>query len=113
MPFPAILVAGGDSSSVQDQLFDVLHIQATESAFAAIRRDGAVVCWGNPQDGGDSAEVQDQLLDVKAVQATTKAFAAIRNDKTVVTWGSASCDLEQKLKVFGCFWMFYFLFLLA
>ena len=61
--------------------FDVHHIQATESAFAAIRGDGVVVCWGNPQDGGDCTDVQEQLVDVKHVQATTKAFAAIRADK--------------------------------
>lgn len=77
---------------MQDQLFDVQHIQATESAFAAIRADGAVVCWGNPHDGGDCAEVQDQLIDVTHVQATSRAFAAIRSDGTVVTWGGASCD---------------------
>ena len=80
---------------MQDQLFDIHHIQATESAFAAIRGDGVVVCWGNPQDGGDCTDVQEQLIDVKHVQATTKAFAAIRADKTVVTWGSDSCDLDK------------------
>ena len=90
---------GGDSSAVQDQLFDVHHIQATESAFAAIRGDGVVVCWGNPQDGGDCTDAQEKLIDVKHVQATTKAFAAIRADKTVVTWGSGSCDLDGHIPV--------------
>lgn len=95
---------GGDSSAVQDQLFDVQHIQATESAFAAIRADGVVVCWGNPHDGGDCAEVQDQLIDVTHVQATSRAFAAIRSDGTVVTWGGASCDSVDVHAVFESIW---------
>ena len=37
---------GGDSSQVQEQLRNVLHIQATAYAFAAILESGAVVTWG-------------------------------------------------------------------
>ena len=39
---------------------DVVQIQSTSRAFAAIRRDGHVVSWGDPARGGDSRAVQDQ-----------------------------------------------------
>ena len=47
--------SGGDSSAVQDQLKDVMQIQATEKAFAAILEDGSVVTWGHATYGGDSS----------------------------------------------------------
>jgi hypothetical protein len=53
--------AGGDSSSVQDQLRSVLQIQATDCAFAAILKEGSVVAWGNRLWGGDDSQVRDQL----------------------------------------------------
>ena len=34
---------------------DVLQIQASNNAFAAIRIDGSVVCWGFANEGGDSS----------------------------------------------------------
>ena len=71
---------GGDSSSVQDQLKDVQHIQARAFAFAAILRDGFVVTWGSAGSGGDSSSVQDQLKDVQHIQAPAFAFAAILGD---------------------------------
>ena len=46
---------------MQEQLRNVQHIQATDSAFAAILESGAVVTWGDPTYGGDSGQVQEQL----------------------------------------------------
>ena len=71
---------------MRDQLKDVHQIQATESAFAAFRRDGAVVTWDDASSG-DSSAVQDQLKNVRQIQATSHAFAAILADKSVATWG--------------------------
>ncbi|CAE7939958.1 HERC1 [Symbiodinium sp. KB8] len=90
-PFARVLLwgdagSGGDSSAVQDQLRDVQQIQASHSAFAAIRSDGSVVSWGDAGSGGDSSAVQDQLRDVQQIQASSHAFAAIRGDGSVVTW---------------------------
>ena len=48
-----------DSSVVRDQLKNVQQIQATHSAFAAIRGDGSVVTWGEAASGGDSSVVRD------------------------------------------------------
>ena len=36
-------------------------MSATSWAFAAVRNDGSVVTWGDPQKGGDSHAVQDIL----------------------------------------------------
>ena len=62
---------------------------AHEAAFAALREDGRVITWGNPDFGGDSEDVQDKLVDVKAIYTTSHAFAALREDGSVVTWGDA------------------------
>lgn len=40
---------------------NVRHVTASSRAFAALLKDGSVVCWGNPQSGGDCSRVQDQL----------------------------------------------------
>ena len=45
-------------------------LQAARNAFAAIREDGSVVAWGDPENGGDCSGVQDQLRRVQQVQAT-------------------------------------------
>lgn len=44
------------------------YIQSTWSAFAAVRRDGFVVTWGEAAAGGDSNEVREQLKDVQQIQ---------------------------------------------
>jgi len=66
-------------------------VQATETAFAALRADGSVVTWGCAGGGGDSSTVREQLKDVREIQSSEAAFAAILADGSVVTWGAASC----------------------
>ena len=57
-------------------------------AFAAVREDGSVVCWGNDRYGGDSSSVADQLAGgVREVFSNRYAFAAVRDDGSVVSWG--------------------------
>ena len=55
---------GGDSSQVQEQLQNILQIQATEGAFAAILQCGSVVTWVPPQQGGESRQVQELSLNL-------------------------------------------------
>ena len=43
-------------SSVQDELRNVARITGSLSAFAALRFDGSVVCWGDAECGGDAGE---------------------------------------------------------
>ncbi|MRJ02014.1 MAG: hypothetical protein GXO19_01600, partial [Epsilonproteobacteria bacterium] len=52
---------GGDSSKVQSQLHNVKTIFSTWGAFAALREDGTVVTWGDPEYGGDSSLVVERL----------------------------------------------------
>ena len=90
------VAAGGDCSSVQDRLQDVVALRASFLAFAAIRKDGQVVTWG---EDGDSSAVQDQLNQVREVRVSCRAFAAIKADGGVVAWGrgpGACCDEVQE-----------------
>ena len=71
-------------STPQKQLVDVETIYATERAFAAVKKDRTVVCWGNERDGGDCSAVQQQLVDVETIHATCAAFAAVLRNGSVV-----------------------------
>ena len=79
---------GGDSSTVQDRLVNVQHIQATYRAFAAILDDRSVVTWGDAEYGGDSSSVY-HFDNVQQIHASYAAFAAIQGDGCVVTWGDS------------------------
>ena len=69
-----MILHGGDSSAVRDQLKNVQQIQATDSAFAAILADGSVVTWGSDRNGGDCSAVHDELRNVQQIQAASTAF---------------------------------------
>lgn len=60
-------------------------------AFAALRADGSVLAWGDPELGGDSSAV-DAALSSGVVQifSTNAAFAALKADGSVVAWGDAT-----------------------
>jgi alpha-tubulin suppressor-like RCC1 family protein len=60
---------------------------ANINAFAALKKDGTVVAWGNTSGGGDAAG--KDLTNVKTIFATAYAFAALKKDGTVVAWGNA------------------------
>jgi alpha-tubulin suppressor-like RCC1 family protein len=63
--------------------------QRNLGAFAALRSNGSVVTWGNPEYGGDSTSVRSSLNSgVVQLFSTNSAFAALRQDGSVVTWGS-------------------------
>eukprot|EP00438_Fugacium_kawagutii_P025407 Skav235443 [mRNA] locus=scaffold2206:62305:65715:- [translate_table: standard] len=83
---------GGDklgfSTSWTKQQCHITALQSSQSAFAAILDDGAVMAWGNAAAGGDCSLVKPRLNNVVAIQATDEAFAAIRADGSVVCWGS-------------------------
>eukprot|EP00927_Polykrikos_kofoidii_P044028 TRINITY_DN38117_c0_g1_i1.p1 TRINITY_DN38117_c0_g1~~TRINITY_DN38117_c0_g1_i1.p1 ORF type:complete len:609 (+),score=126.68 TRINITY_DN38117_c0_g1_i1:1057-2883(+) len=67
----------------------VQTIVATESAFAALRHDGSVVCWG--WEGACAAGVAEELSrGVTSVVATSGAFAALKEGGAVVAWGNPS-----------------------
>ena len=81
---------------------DVVGIQSYArydlAAFAAIRRDGSVVTWGDGLAGGDSSAVQNELKNVVQVQAAGSAFAALRTDGSVVTWGRSDAGDSRRVQ---------------
>ena len=59
------------------------------SAFAAIKKDGSVVTWSDPDKGGNSNKVSAALdSSVSHVAVSRRAFAALKEDGSVVTWGN-------------------------
>eukprot|EP00929_Paragymnodinium_shiwhaense_P068423 TRINITY_DN34400_c0_g1_i3.p1 TRINITY_DN34400_c0_g1~~TRINITY_DN34400_c0_g1_i3.p1 ORF type:complete len:369 (+),score=83.17 TRINITY_DN34400_c0_g1_i3:348-1454(+) len=90
---------GGDSTAVASQLREgvvrlVAHASPQEpgalprGAFCAIKANGHVVCWGDPQVGGDAAAVADQLAEgVDDVVGNGWSFAAWKKSSgTIVCW---------------------------
>ncbi|SGZ16046.1 Putative uncharacterized protein, partial [Moritella viscosa] len=81
----------GDTStkdiSTEDKPAPIIY--STSSAFAALKKDGSVVTWGNDDLGGDSSAVAGELTDVSVIYSTDAAFAALKKDGSVVTWGSS------------------------
>ena len=83
----------------------VQSISSTDEAFAALKSDGSVVAWGNPNKGGSlSVASYDEGSDTSTYTAVSSsllssnvskifsnggAFAAVKSDGSVVTWGSA------------------------
>jgi alpha-tubulin suppressor-like RCC1 family protein len=62
-------------------------------AFAALKRDGSVLCWGDGRNGGDSGPVAPHLTAgvsqiYSAGNRLGAAFAALKTDGSVVTWGN-------------------------
>ena len=44
-------------------------------AFAALKGDGSVLCWGDRRVGGDCSKVQEQLVDVVDISTATGQFS--------------------------------------
>jgi alpha-tubulin suppressor-like RCC1 family protein len=60
------------------------------AAFAALKKDGSVVTWGEILYGGDSSAVSSQLSgNIITIFSTGGAFAALKKDGSVVTWGDS------------------------
>ena len=58
-------------------------------AFAALKSDGSVVTWGDPESGGDSSSVAAQLNSaVSAIYSNFWSYAALKDDGSVVMWGN-------------------------
>ncbi|OLQ00509.1 hypothetical protein AK812_SmicGene16820 [Symbiodinium microadriaticum] len=85
---------GGDSRPFTSQLYDVRQIVGASKAFAALRGDGEVVCWGRIEAELDAnihcRDVEDDLKDVQQLAASNRAFAAICGNGSLVTWGAAA-----------------------
>ena len=81
----------------------VQTIVTSRSAFAAVKVDGSVVTWGDPDSGGDSSGVAEQLSGgVQIVVGNSGAFAAVKMDGSVVTWGNSRCGGDSGIIINGC-----------
>jgi uncharacterized protein YjbI with pentapeptide repeats len=66
---------------------NVVAVYCTYSAYAALRTDGSVVCWGDAARGGTTpAGVSSNVI---SIEASFSAFAALKSDGTVVFWGDS------------------------
>lgn len=81
----------------------VAQVRAGYGAFAALKTDGTVVAWGDPQFGGNaSAPVGGSLTGVTSITPSGWAFSAIRSGGSVVTWGSATLGGDPACSASGC-----------
>ncbi|CAK9018612.1 unnamed protein product [Durusdinium trenchii] len=81
-------VAGGDCSSVAEQLWPVKEVQGSYAGFAALRSDGRVTCWG---DVGVETELPSTLRDIQQLQSTNFAYATLDRQGRVYCWGDSDC----------------------
>jgi hypothetical protein len=77
--------------------------------FAALKGDGTVVSWGDPNSGGVTPA---GLVDVTQIFSTSLAFAALKSNGTVVSWGNPSyggtapAGLSGVTQIFSTFYAF-------
>jgi len=95
-------ILGKESTLAQQRIEDGATLQAIcfspgitvfgtrlTSALAAVKTDGSVIAWGNPDYGGDLSAVRQQLADnVLQVTGSGWAFAAVKTDGSVIAWGN-------------------------
>lgn len=74
-------VPGSSTSSVAEQLQNVIEITPSDSSFAALKEDGSVICWGANET------FEPNLKQVLRVFAASEAFAALCCDGSVYCWG--------------------------
>ncbi|CAE8712654.1 unnamed protein product [Polarella glacialis] len=69
-----------------------------QNAFAAVKSDGSVITWGDPDSGGDSSDVEHRFQEgVVQVFGNPGALAAVKSDGSVITWGQPTCGGDSSL----------------
>jgi alpha-tubulin suppressor-like RCC1 family protein len=59
-------------------------IYSTKYAFAALKADGSITAWGNPDFGSTGAPSGSGYTKI---YSTGSSFAAIKADGSITTWG--------------------------
>ena len=82
----------------------VVHVIASNLAFAAFKRDSSLVTWGHGPYGGNSTAVSRLLsANVTAVTHNSKSMVALKNDGSIVCWGDkvdgGDCSTVQQEQV--------------
>ena len=81
-------IAMGLSASDVDLSSDVMAVfTGAGGAYAVLRSNHTVECFGTASRGGDCSGVAGDLVCVNAVYPNFWAMAALRRDGSVVTWG--------------------------
>lgn len=80
----------GDGHIEKLELTDVEYVLNNQSSYAAKKRDGTVIAWGEPESGRDTGAKQSQFTDIEQIVGSKSAFAAKKRDGTVITWGDAA-----------------------
>ncbi|PSV27796.1 hypothetical protein C9J44_20665 [Photobacterium sp. GB-27] len=71
---------------------DIVSVHTTDSAYAAVMKDGSVQVWGNTDGGADINGLEHHLSSgVVDIFSTSSAFAALKQDGSVIVWGDESC----------------------
>lgn len=66
----------------------VVDIFSTEKVFAAIKSDGSVITWGEPDGGGDSSDVSSKLRSgVIKIFGNNSSLVALKDNGSVIAWG--------------------------
>ena len=103
--------SGGDSSSVSNQLINVIDIVASKNSFIAIRSDNKVVGWGNTNQLKD---LPSEIENIKEVTINNQNYIFLKEDGTVVAVGkdytssdeisfsSVSNNLSNVKRVYCC-----------
>ena len=73
--------------SPEDSLDNIKLVASSSQAFAAVKKDGTLLSWGNKSFGGDSSGVKSQLKNIVYIKSTDSAFSVIKEDGSVVAWG--------------------------
>ncbi|MFZ6862298.1 hypothetical protein ACO0K7_06660 [Undibacterium sp. Ji67W] len=79
----------GLSASTLASLTNIKSISSTEGAYAALKNDGTVVAFGDPNVGGDASTVQSQLTNVVQVAGTNFEFLALTKNGNIYEWSNA------------------------
>ena len=88
----------GDCSSVRGELHNVTALQATDSAFTALRADGTVISWGQKQCGGKSP--WNARSSPATAKAKEKAAAKAKKGKAKAkAKAKAGADLRPKSRI--------------
>ncbi len=86
---------GGNSSEVQQELKDIIHISNTRKAFCALRKDGKIITWGYSLWGGDSSMIV--FLDgekVEQVISCDNSFCLKTNYNRLIIFGKLSKNIN-------------------